>query len=64
MQDIYTGQAGTFITNPATGERVPLAVYEEEQLDKKTSSAKTINQASSVSVAATNSTEAGNVSNA
>jgi hypothetical protein len=23
MQDQYTGQAGSFITNPMTGERVP-----------------------------------------
>jgi hypothetical protein len=23
MQDKYTGQAGSFITNPMTGERVP-----------------------------------------
>jgi hypothetical protein len=34
MQDQYTGKAGTFITDPETGTRMPLEDYQAAQAAK------------------------------
>jgi hypothetical protein len=35
MQDQYTGKAGTFITDPESGTRVPLEEYQAAQAAKE-----------------------------
>lgn len=35
MQDQYTGQAGTFITDPKSGTRMPLEDYQAAQAEEK-----------------------------
>ena len=34
MQDQYTGEAGTFVNDPETGARIPLAEWEAKQAVK------------------------------
>lgn len=45
MQDEYTGTAGTFVTDPDTGTRMPLAEWQAKQNNAaKAADAKTAKQ--------------------